>query len=145
MAKKTKKVTKKPKKKVTKKPKKQVKKKKVKKKHVKRGTKKVKSPSVELYFEKEVKDVEKKWSHKPIVAAILNFFAWGVGFMYIGRMIYGLLWLFSGVLVILPVIRMQRFLPVEMMAYLTIGYWTISILLALDAYFQAKEILHWHD
>lgn len=143
MAKKRKKATKKkPKKKVSKR---KATKKSMKKKQVRKTAKRVKIPSVEYYFEKEARKIEKKWSHKPIVGAILNFFLWGAGFIYIGRYIYGLMWLFASALIVLPTVRMQRFLPTEIAAYLSAGYLIISVLLALDAYFQAKEILHWRD
>ena len=137
------------KKKTSKKPKRvKAKKKTAKKKPVRRAkskTKAKKTPSVEHYFEKEVKKVERKFEHKPIVGAILNFFLWGAGFIYIGRVIYGLAWLFASALIVLPTVRMQKFLPTDIATYLSAGYLIISVLLALDAYFQAKEILHWHD
>ena len=102
-----------------------------------------KIPSIEYKFEKYIKKEKKKFSHKPFLAALLNFFLWGAGFIYIGRFIYGVLWLFVGAFLMVPSIRMQQFLPPRIALYFSIGYLLISTLLAVDAYFDAVEIEGW--
>ena len=100
---------------------------------------------VEYKFEKFIRKEKKKLSHRPYLAALLNFFLWGTGFMYIGRFIYGVLWLFVGAFLMMPSIRMWQFLPPRIALYFSIGYLLISTLLAVDAYFDAIEIEGWND
>ena len=100
-------------------------------------------PFMEYELRKYAKEEEKKFSHKPFVAAILNFFLWGAGFIYVGRAIYGILWLFVGAFLVVPSIRMQQFLPPRIALYFSMGYLLISTLLAVDAYFDAIEVEKW--
>ncbi|MCD6576305.1 MAG: hypothetical protein J7K73_04065 [Nanoarchaeota archaeon] len=137
MAKKRKKTTKK-------KPKRRVTRKKTPSRRATKRTKRVKSAVAEAYFDREFRKL-KRLKHKPWIGAVLNFFVWGTGFMYIGRFIYGLMWLLAAALLLVPTLRMQRFLPNEIYLYMMAGYFVISVLLAVEAYFDAKEILHWRD
>jgi len=127
-----------------KKPKKKVSRKKTPAKKKIKRTKRVKSEVAEAYFDKEFKRL-RRLKHKPWIGAVLNFFIWGTGFMYIGRFIYGLMWLLAAVLLTVPIMRMQKFIPSEIYAYVIAGYFVISMLLAVESYFDAKEILHWRD
>jgi len=92
---------------------------------------------------KSKKQINEFLHHKPFIAAILNFFVWGAGFMYVGRVYYGFLWLFAAILVVLPVHMAYPLLPIAVGNYLTAGYLLISVLLAIDAYFDAVKVLKW--
>ena len=124
------------------------KRKKAKKKRVKKSkktkTRRVKSRSRAIKRakprKKRVKKV-KRTGYKPLIAAILNFFLWGSGFMYAGRYVFGLLWLMAAVTLLIPLQFTFSTLPTSVANYTTAGYFMISFLLAWDAYYD--EVVRW--
>ena len=83
--------------------------------------------------------MKKEIFYKPLIAAILNFFVWGAGFIYTGRTYYGFLWLFTAIFVMIPSNAVYNIIPRQMAVYLAVGYFLISSLLAIDAYFDAHN------
>lgn len=84
---------------------------------------------------KEAKQAKSQW-----IAAILNFFIWGLGYLYLGKRInFGIMLIIGEILSVAFMPRLDTFTAIKLFLSQLPAFILVSVAFAYDAYKAARE------